>query len=92
MRRFALVPVGNGTFGERLSEEGFRYNLKTRCVEIRSPEGETPNKGHLQKAADFVEAFVRGFNVDDAVALIRLDHMFMESFEITDGEAYYRAV
>uniref|UniRef100_A0A915D2X9 PNO1 second type I KH domain-containing protein n=1 Tax=Ditylenchus dipsaci TaxID=166011 RepID=A0A915D2X9_9BILA len=52
-----------------------RYNLKTRNVEIRSPD-ENCNNANIQKAADFVRAFVLGFNVDDAMALIRLDHLF----------------
>ncbi|XP_055345549.1 RNA-binding protein pno1-like [Paramacrobiotus metropolitanus] len=60
-----------------------RFNLKTRNVEIR-PSPETEDIGALQKAADFVRAFVLGFEVDDAMALIRLDDLFIESFEITD--------
>ena len=60
-----------------------RFNLKTRNVEIRS-SGETPDIANLQKAADFVRAFVYGFDVDDALALLRLDNLFIESFEVKD--------
>lgn len=64
----------------------FRFNLKSRRVEIRCPKNQEPNLTYLQKAEDFVRAFSLGFDVDDAVSLIRLDHMFLESFEVTDGK------
>ena len=64
----------------------FRFNLKTRRVEIRCPEEQSANLTYLQKAEDFVRAFSLGFDVDDSLALIRLDHIFLESFEVTDGE------
>nr|QBH72700.1 hypothetical protein [Brunneria borealis] len=60
-----------------------RFNLKSRNVEIRTCK-ETEDIGNLQKAADFVKAFVCGFEVDDALALLRLDDLFIESFEIKD--------
>ncbi|XP_007670272.2 RNA-binding protein PNO1 [Ornithorhynchus anatinus] len=60
-----------------------RFNLKSRNVEIRTCK-ETKDIGALTKAADFVKAFILGFQVEDALALIRLDDLFLESFEITD--------
>lgn len=61
-----------------------RFNIRTKCVEIRTPPG-LSNKCNIQKAADFVQAFILGFEIEDALALIRLDEMFIESFEIQDG-------
>ncbi|XP_050355989.1 RNA-binding protein pno1 [Nymphalis io] len=60
-----------------------RFNTKSRNVEIRvGPE--TKDIANLQKAADFVKAFLYGFDVEDALALLRLDDLFVESFEIKD--------
>uniref|UniRef100_A0A8C6GF07 RNA-binding protein PNO1 n=1 Tax=Mus spicilegus TaxID=10103 RepID=A0A8C6GF07_MUSSI len=59
------------------------FNLKSRNVEIRTCKN-TKDVSALTKAADFVKAFVLGFQVEDALALIRLDDLFLESFEITD--------
>ena len=53
-------------------------------MEMRNSK-ETGDLTHLQKGADFVRAFLLGFDVDDAVALLRLDELFLESFEIEDG-------
>ncbi len=62
-----------------------RFNLRTRCVEIKTSD-QTEDIQALQKAADFIKAFALGFEVDDALALIRLDDLFLESFEINDGK------
>lgn len=60
-----------------------RFNMKVNQVEIRLSR-ETPDISNLQKAADFVKAFLYGFDVDDALALLRLDDLFVETFEIKD--------
>jgi RNA-binding protein PNO1 len=60
-----------------------RFNLKTRQVEIRTCK-DTKDISYLQKAADFVKAFLHGFEVEDALALLRLDDLFLESFEVQD--------
>lgn len=60
-----------------------RFNLRTRNVELTTFE-ETKDIGSLQKGADFVKAFTLGFAVEDALALCRLDDLYLESFDVTD--------
>ncbi|XP_071862775.1 RNA-binding protein pno1 [Bombus fervidus] len=60
-----------------------RFNLNTRNIELRTAP-ETPDIANLQKGADFVKAFIYGFDVEDALALLRLDDLFVETFEIQD--------
>ena len=60
-----------------------RFDTKYKYVEIRSSK-ETKDIAYVQKAADFVKAFVMGFEVDDALALLRLDDLFLDTFEVTD--------
>merc|ERR1712012_553640 len=63
-----------------------RFNLKTRHVEIKAGK-ETQDISNVQKAADFVKAFINGFDVDDPLALLRLDDLFLDSFEVQDVKA-----
>ena len=60
-----------------------RMNVKKRCVEIKTSDF-TESAVSLQKAADFVQAFLMGFNVEDAIALLRLDDLFIDTFQIQD--------
>jgi RNA-binding protein PNO1 len=73
-----------------------RMNVKSRAVELRTSR-HTTDAGALQKGEDFVKAFTLGFDVDDAIALLRLDDLYIETFEIKDvktlqGEHLGRAI
>ena len=59
-----------------------RFNPKSRSVEMKT--GPETEPGALAKGADFVAAFAMGFEVQDAVALLRLDDLFVDSFEVCD--------
>ncbi|KAF9909953.1 pre-rRNA-processing protein pno1 [Linnemannia zychae] len=60
-----------------------RMNVKSKSVEIRTSK-HTDDTGALQKGADFIKAFALGFDLDDATALLRLDDLYLDSFEIKD--------
>ncbi|KAK8793893.1 hypothetical protein WA171_003022 [Blastocystis sp. BT1] len=60
-----------------------RFNPKTRCVELKtSPH--TVDSSCLQKGEDYIHAFMLGFEIDDAIALLRMDDLYIETFEIKD--------
>lgn len=63
-----------------------RMNLKNRSVDIRTCEA-TPEKSYIQKAEDFVNAVIAGFEVKDAMALLRMEDIFIEGFEVKDVRA-----
>ncbi|KAJ1514568.1 pre-rRNA-processing protein pno1 [Coelomomyces lativittatus] len=60
-----------------------RFNLATKCVELRTSPS-TTNPAALQKAADFLKAFALGFQPSDAMALLRLDDLYIDTFEVKD--------
>ena len=57
-----------------------RMNVKSKAVELRTSK-HTTDTGALQKGADFVHAFCLGFDVEDSIALLRLDDLYIETFE-----------
>ncbi|KIX97819.1 uncharacterized protein Z520_06597 [Fonsecaea multimorphosa CBS 102226] len=73
-----------------------RMNIRSKCVELRTSRF-TTSASALQTGEDFVRAFTLGFDVDDAIALLRLDDLYIETFEIKDvktlqGEHLGRAI
>ncbi|ORY65796.1 uncharacterized protein BCR38DRAFT_339071 [Pseudomassariella vexata] len=60
-----------------------RMNVKTKAVELRTSQ-HTTDTGAVQKGEDFVRAFVLGFDVEDSIALLRLDDLYISTFEIKD--------
>jgi len=60
-----------------------RMNVQKRSVEIRTSK-HTKEIGAIQKGADFVKAYALGFDVQDSIALLRMDDLYLDSFEIKD--------
>lgn len=60
-----------------------RMNLRKKAIEIRMSNA-CEEVAYLQKAADFCKAFMLGFDVQDSIALLRLDDLFIQSFEVKD--------
>ncbi|GAA98959.1 uncharacterized protein L969DRAFT_18573 [Mixia osmundae IAM 14324] len=62
-----------------------RMNVKRRAVELKSSK-HTPNPPNtiMQKAVDFLAAYCLGFAAEDAIALVRLDDLYVETFEVKD--------
>jgi len=80
-----------------------RMNLAKKCVELRTSPATSSSGGGgggeaLQRGADFLHAFCLGFDLDDAIALLRLDDLYIQTFEIRDvkrsleGEHLGRAI
>lgn len=60
-----------------------RYNQELKAIELlTTPKTTHPNA--IQKAHDFCKAFCLGFDLRDAVALLRLDDLYIDSFELKD--------
>jgi RNA-binding protein PNO1 len=59
----------------------YRFNPKTRNVELKASQ-HTEEASAVQRAADFVQAFMLGFEIQDAVALLRLEDLYVDSFEV----------
>lgn len=73
-----------------------RYNTQSNTVDLRTNLS-TTNPQALTKAVDFITAFINGFEINDALALVRLDDIFLEEFNVTDikilhGDNLSRAV
>ncbi|RYC62861.1 hypothetical protein CHU98_g3346 [Xylaria longipes] len=56
-----------------------RMNVKQKAVELRNSKTSSP--GALQKGEDFIRAFCLGFDVGDAIALLRLDDLAKQNLQ-----------
>lgn len=56
-----------------------RMNVSARAVEMRT-SSHTVDSGALQKGEDFVRAFCLGFDLEDAIAMLRLDDLYIETY------------
>lgn len=56
-----------------------RMNMSARAVELRATPFCTVDPGALQKGEDFVRAFCLGFDLEDAIAMLRLDDLYIET-------------
>ncbi len=61
-----------------------KMNTKLKCVEMRTCEG-THDVSALQKSEEFLKAFMCGFDLQDSIAMLRLEDLYLETFEIKDG-------
>ena len=62
-----------------------KMNTKLKCVEMRTCET-TEDVSALHKSEEFLKAFMCGFELQDAIAMLRLEDLYLESFEIKDGK------
>merc|ERR1712217_526725 len=60
-----------------------KIDFKTRNIEIKK-KAHTEDVRALQRAFDFVDAFIKGFEIRDAIAILRIDDLYVECFEIKD--------
>jgi RNA-binding protein PNO1 len=65
-----------------------KMNTKLKCVEMRTCET-TEDVSALHKSEEFLKAFMCGFELQDAIAMLRLEDLYLESFEIKDGKGIF---
>ncbi|GAA5835660.1 hypothetical protein JCM5353_004695 [Sporobolomyces roseus] len=60
-----------------------RMNAGKRLIEMKTSK-HTPGPSALTRAVDFLSAYALGFAVDDAIAMLRLEELYIETFEVKD--------
>ncbi len=73
-----------------------RFNTQTKQIELKIGPA-TKDIAALQKGQDYCRAFVLGFELKDCVALLRMDDLFIDGFDVDDvktlhGEHLSRAI
>ncbi|EDR24076.1 pre-rRNA-processing protein PNO1, putative [Entamoeba dispar SAW760] len=59
-----------------------RMNPSKKIIQLKT--NDKSQLDSLQRASDFINAIGKGFEVKDAIALLRMDDIFVDSFEIED--------
>ncbi|GAA6031553.1 hypothetical protein JCM8097_006517 [Rhodosporidiobolus ruineniae] len=60
-----------------------RMNVGKRQIEMKTSK-HTPHASSLTRACDFLQAYCLGFAVEDAVAMLRMEELYIESFDVKD--------
>ncbi|KAK9740814.1 hypothetical protein RND81_03G062300 [Saponaria officinalis] len=73
-----------------------KFNPKTRTVALKTRH-DTPEVNNLQKSADFVHAFTLGFDIEDAIILLKADdfyvgYLIVDEVKRLNGEHLSRAI
>ena len=63
-----------------------RMNTKKKHIEIRTSPT-TTDPCAIRKCEDFLKAFMCGFELQDAIAMLRLEDLYLETFLIKDVKA-----
>jgi RNA-binding protein PNO1 len=63
-----------------------RMNAAKRTIEMRTSESTTSTSA-MQKSEDFLKSFLCGFDLGDSIALLRLEDLYFETFDIKDVKA-----
>lgn len=61
-----------------------KLNLSKKTVDLRSHAKTSNPQAALQKAVDFLTAFNYGFEINDCISLIKLDDLYIQTFEVKD--------
>lgn len=68
-------------------------NTRTKCVEFKEAsllqKSDRGSGASISKAQDFVRAFCLGFEIDDALAILRMDDLYIDSFEVKDVKVIF---
>ncbi len=60
-----------------------RFNTQTKQIELKIGPA-TKDIAAIQKGQDYCRAFVLGFELKDAVALLRMDDLYIDGFDVDD--------
>ncbi|SCV71342.1 BQ2448_2930 [Microbotryum intermedium] len=67
-----------------VTKRGQRKHCPHAELQFSQTSKHTPSPSSLTRASDFLSAYALGFAVEDAIALLRLEELYVESFEIKD--------